>query len=240
MRRLLLNAAFVLVLASCGWGQMRGGRVGGGIARPGFAARPSVGLNRGAAYGGYRHSGVVVRTVPSNRSNYYHRYYNRHHYRLSYPYGYYAGYGGYYGYAPYYGGYYGGYYPFSDSYSLAYGSTENDGETQQLYSEINRLSNEVASLREEQEARAYPPQPPAPPSPPPAPEPRNAAPAEPTTFVFRDHHSERVQNYAIVGQTLWIFDEHKARKVALSEIDVAATQKANEDSGVFFPAVGSR
>jgi len=40
-----------------------------------------------------------------------------------------------------------------------------------------------------------------------------------------------VQNYAIVGKTLWVFDERRTRKILLSELDVPATQKVNEERG---------
>ncbi len=43
-----------------------------------------------------------------------------------------------------------------------------------------------------------------------------------------------VENYAIVGQTLWIFSEQRARKVPLFSLDVDATAKANEERGLEF------
>jgi hypothetical protein len=43
-----------------------------------------------------------------------------------------------------------------------------------------------------------------------------------------------VQNYAIVGETLWIVTEERARKVPISDLDIPATRKANEDRGVDF------
>ena len=58
-------------------------------------------------------------------------------------------------------------------------------------------------------------------------------------LVFRDRHREEVQNYGIVGQTLWIFTEQRARKIALSALDLPATTKANEDRGVEFQVPGA-
>ena len=56
---------------------------------------------------------------------------------------------------------------------------------------------------------------------------------EPTVLVFRDQHREDVQNYAIVGTTLWSFSSPR-RKVPLAELDLPATVKANEERGVDF------
>ncbi|HEY6765961.1 MAG TPA: hypothetical protein VI386_14450 [Candidatus Sulfotelmatobacter sp.] len=56
----------------------------------------------------------------------------------------------------------------------------------------------------------------------------------PTLLVFRDQRKEEVQNYAIVGQTLWNFASKRTEKIPLSEIDLAATARANADRGVDF------
>lgn len=66
------------------------------------------------------------------------------------------------------------------------------------------------------------------------------APSAPTTLVFRDQHKQEIQNYAIIGQTLWSFTDQRTQKIPLSELDIPATQKANEDHGVNFrvPAAG--
>jgi hypothetical protein len=61
----------------------------------------------------------------------------------------------------------------------------------------------------------------------------DARPVEPTLLVFRDGHSQEVSNYAIMGQTVYIFDEHK-QKIAVGDLDVPATVKANDDRGVEF------
>lgn len=61
----------------------------------------------------------------------------------------------------------------------------------------------------------------------------------PTVLVFRDQHKQEVENYAIVGETLWNFSAQQTVKIPLSEIDIPATVKANQDRGVTFsvPAV---
>ncbi len=52
--------------------------------------------------------------------------------------------------------------------------------------------------------------------------------------MFRDKHTEEVQNYAIIGQTLWILNEEKAMKIPLADLDVPATVKANDERGIDF------
>ncbi len=55
-----------------------------------------------------------------------------------------------------------------------------------------------------------------------------------TVLVFRDKHTEEIQNYALVGNTLWVFTELRARKIPVSNLDVPATTRANEDRGIEF------
>jgi hypothetical protein len=62
----------------------------------------------------------------------------------------------------------------------------------------------------------------------------NAVPVPPTVLVFRDQHKEEVQNYAIVGPTLWNFAAQRTEKIPLTDLDLTATTKANEDRGVTF------
>jgi hypothetical protein len=72
-------------------------------------------------------------------------------------------------------------------------------------------------------------------------EPRHSeltAPSPPTTLVFRDQHKQEIQNYAIIGQTLWSFSPQRTEKIPLSEIDIPATTKANDDRGVNFKVPG--
>jgi hypothetical protein len=54
-----------------------------------------------------------------------------------------------------------------------------------------------------------------------------------TVLVFRDKHQQEVENYAIVGDTLWDFAAQTV-KIPLSELDIPATIKANQDRGVTF------
>jgi len=61
----------------------------------------------------------------------------------------------------------------------------------------------------------------------------DASPVDPTVLVFRDGHQQEVNNYAIMGQTLYVFDV-RMQKIALGDLDVPATIKANDDRGVEF------
>jgi hypothetical protein len=72
-------------------------------------------------------------------------------------------------------------------------------------------------------------------------EPRHAeltAPSAPTTLIFRDQHKEEIQNYAIVGDTLFSFSAERTQKIPLSDLDIPATTKVNEDRGVNFRVPG--
>jgi hypothetical protein len=85
----------------------------------------------------------------------------------------------------------------------------------------------------EPEPAAGPPDyvPPAPPQQEPAA--RDAKPNAPSELVFRDGHKQEVSNYAIMGQTVYVFDA-RPQKVALTDLDVPATIKANDERGLDF------
>lgn len=55
-----------------------------------------------------------------------------------------------------------------------------------------------------------------------------------TVLVFKDGHQSEVQNYAIVSNTLFDVSEGRTHKIQLADLDLAATQKANDDRGVDF------
>jgi hypothetical protein len=65
------------------------------------------------------------------------------------------------------------------------------------------------------------------------PHPADAGPVAPTLLIFRDGHKQEVSNYAIMGQTLYVFDV-RTQKIALGDLDVPATIKVNDDRGVEF------
>jgi hypothetical protein len=94
---------------------------------------------------------------------------------------------------------------------------------------VDRLREEVNRLRDERYDRERVPQPPRSEARPPAPQPT-------TILVFRNGKREETSNYAVAGQSLWIFNEQRARKVPLSDLDVEATRAVNEERGVEFNA----
>lgn len=64
-----------------------------------------------------------------------------------------------------------------------------------------------------------------------------AAPVVPqpsTLLIFRDGHQAELQNYAIVGETIFDLTDNRAHKIQLADIDVPATRTANEARGVDF------
>ena len=220
--------------------QLRGGYVSAG-ARPGFAAHGPVAARPAVGTRGAINQGRIFTSFPGAGFDWNFRrpfFPGRfHHHRTFFPFNSWWGYGswgGYYGY-PVYGGYAYPLYSDRSSYDAQSSYEQSYQQSYQLQQQVNELSNEVAQLRGEQEAfLARPPAPP-PPSSAPAPRvPEKSAPTPPTTLVFRDGRTELVENYGIVGRTLWIFSEKRARRVPLADLDIAATQKANDERGVDF------
>jgi len=233
MRRWVFMAALSTILfAGPLWGQ-RGGHggmaMGGG--RGGYVAHG--GGFVGAPHGGYWAGGFHGPHGPGFPGQ------PGHHpsHPIHYPYYWWRypwwGYRGYYGY-PWGLGWYGGAgvvwlnAPSSDpaetdlryAYPPPDNSSANIAYEQQQ--EIDRLNDEVARLRAES----------APASP--ARESPAAQILAETVLVFRDRHSEEIQNYAIAGNTLWVFTQERGRKIPIAELDVPATAKANADRGIDF------
>lgn len=165
-------------------------------------------------------------------------------------------YGYHYGYGPYYngykGGYYGGryrggwgyvipyYYPVDSSY-YGYDYVGGGGGGPDLYSGPPPGPNDPnyhmiveqppAQPYAEMPEQAYAP-PIAAPQPPTAPAPE-VKPGEPTVLVFRNGKQQEVTNYAIMGDSLYVFDQGR-KKIALADLDIPATVKANDDRGMEF------
>ncbi len=55
-----------------------------------------------------------------------------------------------------------------------------------------------------------------------------------TILIFKDGHKQQVSNYAIVGTNLFDLTPGHRLKIPLSDLDLAATQKANDDQGIDF------
>jgi len=67
-----------------------------------------------------------------------------------------------------------------------------------------------------------------------APEPAPASEQPHTVLIFKDGHELDVANYAIVGDTLFDLTEGHRHKIALSDLNLTATAKQNEDRGIDF------
>jgi len=241
MRRVVLSAAFALALAvPIAWGQMRGGmraapaaRSGGGIRASGFSGgRVHFGVAPGMVHGGFHHP-VAVHGCWNCIRTFGHRRFGPRWFTYGYPYGY--GYG-----------LYGGLAYDSSSYDTSYSSDEAFYQ-RQVAAQMDQLSREVQDLREELRSRpeqlSYSrPATPAIESVPPAtgripsasvkPEPTRKDLA--TILVFRDQRIQEVQNYAIMGKSLVVVADQRQRKIALSDLDLPATAKLNEERGVDF------
>jgi hypothetical protein len=244
MRRLVLIAGIaVAMLASPVFAQMRGGR-SGSFGRSSFAPHGSsfAGRGFGSAHFGSRFGGGFSPRFAGGprfgfRGGRFHSNFRSSfafYGAFGYPfYGFYAGYG-----YPWYGAYaYPAYSYPAYSYPIADNSPRYDSDLDYSYQqkrnmeELDRLEDRVRKL-EDQRAAANVPRPPQYES--------QVKSANPIVLIFRDKHSQEAENYAIVGQTIWLFNEKRATRVPLSEIDIAATQKANEERGVEFPVPTSR
>lgn len=198
--------------------------------RPGLVARPRPTFapqRRGVFTFGHINGGPFITTRGfGNRFD--HRFHHHHRFFFGFPYYY----GGYYG-APYYDDFWNPSYSFG---SYSYDPAANTSSYTDLGNQLGELDAEVRQLRDENdELRSNLDQ-----------QRRPAAPAnsiattsgnEPATvLVFRDGHRTEVQNYAIVGSTVWLLSSARATKVPLADLDLDQTVKANEDRGVSFQA----
>jgi len=119
------------------------------------------------------------------------------------------------------------YYPQQQQQQPVVATSDNSNDVQ-LAVQMQRLTDEVEQLRDEQARQASEARQP----PPPGTSMSALPPAALTTFVFRDGHRLTAQNYAIAGETLWIFSEHTAKRISLAEIDLALTEQVNAANGV--------
>jgi hypothetical protein len=254
MRRLLAFACFLLLAASV---QLQAQRGGGGHGSPGggsagghggFSSHGSFGSGfaGGRAFAGSR-SGSAFASRSFSRGSTFRgplasRAFNSRGFNRSgtglrirtYPrrnncYGYGCGYGYGYGY-PYL---YGGIDPYwgwdSDS------SYDQDQQDQiGLANEMNAQSLDEQRMRQQDDHDIYAQSVPRSPR-----QPQQTDPDPATILVFRDQHKEEIKNYAIVGQTLWNFSPQHTQKIPLSNLDLPATEKANDDRGVDFHLPGA-
>lgn len=137
---------------------------------------------------------------------------------------------------PFYDDYWNPYYSFG-----SYGYDPNQGTSTytDLGNQLNEMSLQLEELRDQNESlqselvesRA----------PTPLPAIASVASSAPVTLlVFNDGHQRQIQNYAIVGQTLWILSDARATKVPLADLNLDQTIKINEERGVEFLGPASR
>lgn len=67
-----------------------------------------------------------------------------------------------------------------------------------------------------------------------------AAPQPATVLVYKDGHTKEVQNYAILGDTLFDFTGSRSHKIQLADLDLSATRKTNDDRGIEFRIPGEK
>ena len=64
--------------------------------------------------------------------------------------------------------------------------------------------------------------------------PASERPAKPLTLIFKNGKCIPAQGYAIMGQSLWILTPGGSERVALSDLDMDATLRANSARGALF------
>lgn len=137
---------------------------------------------------------------------------------------------------PYYDQYWNPYYSMGP---YAYDPNSGTSTYTDLSNQLGNLSAQVEDLREENDAlRSDLEQSQQPPAPPPSSS--SIASGPPTILAFNDGHQTEVQNYAIVGQTLWMLSAARATKVPLADLNLNQTIKLNEARGVEFLGPASK
>src|SRR5262249_17925071 len=110
--------------------------------------------------------------------------------------------------------------------------TDNNAEIDVLNRQVQQLTDQVMQLQSQLAFAQQQPVivTPAPPAEAAAPQP--AVPATPITLVFKNGAKVETQGYAIAGETLWILKPSGSERVALSQLNVAATQRENLKRGI--------
>jgi len=132
---------------------------------------------------------------------------------------------------------YAGNYPYSAYPTTAwFGPGYLDYDDSEDYNpNVTAPSNYVETVPEDQpyvdgQSQVYPPQQAYAPQPQPAPQPEDAV-----TLIFKDGRPpQQIHNYMLTRTTLTVTDGHRMRDVAVVDLDLAATEKANRDAGVVF------
>jgi hypothetical protein len=251
MRRLISIGAFALFLTLPLWAQrgghaggFGGGHMGGSHFSGGMRSAPAVShsFSRTPSFSQRSSSNRSVRYDGSRHNNSHHDGYRRNHYRTHYRtygfrnncYGYDCR--GYYGYPWAYAGYYDPFWCGDSGYSY----DEDYERDRAIANEMNEQSLEQQHMLRQEEAdgnrdlyarsgsRSGTNDPRS------ANEPQGTPLTPATVLVFRDQHEKEIENYAIIGQTLWNFAPQHTEKIPLADLDLQATTKANDDRGITF------
>jgi hypothetical protein len=248
MRRLISIAAFALVLTVPVWAQRGGGHGGGGMHGGGFAGHVGGGHSMGGMHSAGMHSSPGVShgfNHTSNNGNWHGSHsHNGHFHTFHNCFGAFCGHSAFN--TAWWGGGWGWGWGWYDPWLWSSWDEQDrrfnyeyDRQYELAY-QWNQQSIAEQRMRDREEAEgdqdAYAPRPPYRSEPEVASQPSEPAPA--TVLVFRDRRQQEVQNYAIVGQTLWAFSAGRTQKIPLANLDVTATEKANDDRGVTFRVPG--
>jgi hypothetical protein len=135
---------------------------------------------------------------------------------------------------------YGGYPPSPADYEPAQGPAEEPAapetaaapaQDDSLANQVGALTDEVEELRQQQESRESA---------------QSGAQAQaesqpaveegsaPAVFVYRDGQQFEAQNYAVLGEMLWIYEDGITRKIPLARLDLDQTRKLNDERGIDF------
>jgi hypothetical protein len=154
--------------------------------------------------------------------------YGKNGYRSRYGYGY-AG-------LPYFPllGYYDNGFYDAPPYPAAYpGDPSLEGEptdTAGLSAQVQQLSAQLNDLQNQLSQRNLSPSAGAPDA-----TPQQGAPAPPLTVVLNSGQTLQIQNYAVMGDTLWDLSSQTSHRIPVSSIDIPASTKASEATGAEFP-----
>ncbi|HEY4263383.1 MAG TPA: hypothetical protein VGM98_24685 [Schlesneria sp.] len=251
MRRLMPIAAFALFLALPLWAQRGGGHAGGGhgggfAGHGGFSGGHSFGGHSfGGHFSGGMRSGPVssrgfARSSSFSQRSFSHRPFLHDGFRNHgvHAYGFRNNCYGYgcrgYSFYPYaYGGYYDPYWYWDSGSSYDEDYERDRAEANEMNAQSleqqRMLRQEEADGDQDSYARSTPVARPKTES-----ESQGSTIMPATVLIFRDQHKQEVHNYAIVGQTLWNFSPQHTQKIPLTDLDLVATTKANDDQGVTF------
>ncbi len=117
--------------------------------------------------------------------------------------------------------------------------TQTNVEIDALTRQVDQLNSQVMQLQAQLVATQPPPVIAPAPVPVETPVAQPEAPSTPVALVFKSGKRMDAQGYAVVRETLWIFNSSGSERVALSQLNVAATKAENLKRGIQFPDLGS-